>query len=285
MAKLIMTRGLPASGKTTWAKKYYDENPGSTKIICKDDLRDMLDCGRWSRAREEFIVTARDQLVYEALRNNYDVIVADTNLATKHESLLKEIAKDCEAEFEIKDFTDVPLKECIKRDQKRADSVGEDVIHRMWRQYLAEPHEPIAPSPEKRLAIIVDIDGTLAFSEGIRNPYDGSRCNEDQPNLRLMRVINELKSQYYIIVCTGREDKWQEETETWLDAWGLYYDEFYMRETDDHRKDAVIKKEIYDEYIKPEYQVDIVFDDRPQVIDMWKEEGLLVANVGDNIRF
>ena len=49
--KLIMTKGLPASGKSTWAKQYLDDNPG-TKRVNKDDLRAMLDNGKWSKRNE-----------------------------------------------------------------------------------------------------------------------------------------------------------------------------------------------------------------------------------------
>ena len=42
MQKIILTRGLPASGKTTWAREYVGEPTNKTINICKDDLRTML---------------------------------------------------------------------------------------------------------------------------------------------------------------------------------------------------------------------------------------------------
>lgn len=38
MIKVIMTKGLPASGKSTWAKQLIEENPNVYKRINKDDL-------------------------------------------------------------------------------------------------------------------------------------------------------------------------------------------------------------------------------------------------------
>jgi len=41
--KVIILKGLPASGKTTWAKKFVQENGGLYKRISKDDLRAMAE--------------------------------------------------------------------------------------------------------------------------------------------------------------------------------------------------------------------------------------------------
>jgi len=45
-----------------------------------------------------------------------------------------------------------------------------------------------------------------------------------------------------------------------------------MRASDDNRKDAIIKKEIYHKYIEPNYNINAVFDDRNQVVDIWRLE-------------
>ena len=50
-----MTKGLPASGKSTWAKLEVARSKGKTKRINKDDLRDMIDAGTWSKENEKNI--------------------------------------------------------------------------------------------------------------------------------------------------------------------------------------------------------------------------------------
>ena len=55
-----------------------------------------------------------------------------------------------------------------------------------------------------------------------------------------------------------------------------------MRKTDDSRKDSIIKKEIFLEHIDKEYNVMSVFDDRPQVIRMWRDLGLFVFDVNQS---
>ncbi len=125
---LYITVGLPASGKTTWAKAKMAEHPGSYKRVNKDDLRAMIDAGKWSRDNEKFVLIIRDMMVVEALKAGKHAIVDDTNLAPKHQERLKQLARENDAAFEVQDFTDVSVEECVGRDRKRANYVGEKVI-------------------------------------------------------------------------------------------------------------------------------------------------------------
>ena len=59
-----MLKGLPASGKSTYAKKLA--NKGWTRVN-KDDLRAMLNDGKWSRSNEKFVLKVRDFIVADAL--------------------------------------------------------------------------------------------------------------------------------------------------------------------------------------------------------------------------
>lgn len=139
MKTLWMTRGLPASGKSTWARAKQAEFPlGEVKRVNKDDLRAMLDGGKWSSENEEFVVQVRDHIVVSALADGKHVIVDDTNLAPKHEVRLRQLAREGGADFELVDFTHVPLEECIARDRGRAACVGERVIREMWQQFVVE---------------------------------------------------------------------------------------------------------------------------------------------------
>jgi len=136
MLRVTMTKGLPASGKTTWAMTQIKRSNGTLKRVSKDDLRAMLDGGKWSGANEKFILTARDRLILAALEAGHSVLVDDTNLAEKHRLHIQELVRG-KAEVVVQDFTDVPLETCLERDRERPNSVGERVIRRMYRDYLA----------------------------------------------------------------------------------------------------------------------------------------------------
>ena len=126
--KLIMTKGLPASGKSTWAKEQVEKSGGKIKRVNMDDLRNMIDAGKFSKERENEIQTIQERLVAEYLITRRTIIVDNTHLAPKWESKWRELANDYDVEFEIKDFTDVGYKTCVERDAKRENPVGKKVI-------------------------------------------------------------------------------------------------------------------------------------------------------------
>ncbi len=295
--KLIMTRGLPASGKTTWAKEEVLKSKGKTKRINKDDLRAMLDAGEWSDKNEAHILKVRDKLIIHYMSNGYNVIVDDTNLAEKHEKTLQELAQGFQAMFEVKDFTDVPLRTCLDRDSARPNSVGAKVIKGMHRQFLKGKYKPYqAPpyNPDLPNCIIVDIDGTVAHMTG-RLPYDYSLVNTDVVDENVANIVRRYAQRdimdqtpdTYIIIVSGRDDTCKDETLKWLADNNIPFDEFYMRdhtlvdEKGNKLDDTIIKKNIYEEMIKPRFNVRFVLDDRDRVVKMWREQGLKVLQVAE----
>ncbi len=283
--KLIMTKGLPASGKSTFAKKEVDFQHGLYKRINKDDLRAMLDNGKWSKRNEEFILQVRDTLIVAALKEGYSVIVDDTNLAPKHETHLRELVKMIgqelkqEIEVLIQDFTNVSLEECISRDQKRPNYVGEKVIKQMYNQFLKPKPQVIKHRAELQPAIICDIDGTLALF-GDANPYDRD-FSKDKLNEAVANILAYTPVGYRRIIVSGRKDTYREVTFNWLISHGIRVDELYMRKADDNRKDSIVKQGIYDSFIKDKYNVEFVLDDRNQVVEMWRQNGLMCLQVSD----
>lgn len=286
MKQIILTKGLPASGKSTWAKKLIDENPGMYKRVCKDDLRIMFDNAKWSPNNEKFVLKVRDEMVIQALTEGYHVILDDTNLHPKHETRMEQIAKTGEfkgkVEVKIEDFTSVSVEECIRRDLKRLNSVGEKVIRQMYRQFLQPKPEVQEYDPNLPMVILCDIDGTLALI-GERNPYDASTCEQDTLNSQVSGILTVYRSEdYKVILLSGRKDTYREQTERWLKAQAIEYDALFMRQADDDRKDVILKHEMYEREIKGKYNVWFVLDDRNQVVNMWRNElGLTCLQVAE----
>lgn len=291
MTRLIATRGLPGSGKSTWAEKYVlDHEAGTVVRVNRDSLRDMLHAGRWKGNKtEDFTKTIRNEIIRAGLRAGKTVIVDDTNLSHKTTAELYSLAAIAEfypCKFEIQDFTDVPLETCIKRDLERPKSVGEKVIRRMYRDFLAPKQETYSPDPKLPHVIICDIDGTLAI-KGDRDIYDYSRVEVDKPNLPIVRLVQSFGECLEIIYMSGRDDSCYLSTRYWIaDHLGYAFPEdiqLFMRKTGDKRKDSIVKRELFDEFIRDKYQVDYVIDDRDSVVEMWRSLGLtcLQVNEGD----
>lgn len=146
MTTLWITRGLPASGKTTWARQQlanWEGGPGSIIRLNRDDLRRMAlpkGYGAPEHDAEQGITAARDAALAALLTAGYDVICDDTNLHGDYVEALIDIAHRAQADVEVVDFTHVPLEECLRRDRVRhpEQRVGEDVIRTMHSQYLAD---------------------------------------------------------------------------------------------------------------------------------------------------
>jgi hypothetical protein len=50
-----------------------------------------------------------------------------------------------------------------------------------------------------------------------------------------------------------------------------------MRPAKDYRRDAIIKKEIFDREVAGKYYIEFVLDDRDQVVEMWRKERKLTC--------
>lgn len=136
MTTLTITRGLPGSGKTTWARA----QPGMVRVN-RDDLRRMF-AAVWdhgNRADEDVVTEVQMDAVGAWLSRRRSVVVDDTNLRPDVVERLRVFAGLHHVEFLIEDFTHVPLEVCIARDAARPESerVGERVIRGMWQKYLA----------------------------------------------------------------------------------------------------------------------------------------------------
>lgn len=130
---------------------------------------------------------------------------------------------------------------------------------------------------------ICDIDGTLAIM-GDRSPYNWSKVSIDTPNFHVCKIIKSLLATgAKVIFLSGRDEACREETQKWIfQALGTYEFNLFMRPKNDYRADTIIKKEIYKKEIQDKYFVECVFDDRPSVCRMWRQEiGLNVVHIGN----
>lgn len=289
--KMIITIGIPASGKSTWAKEFAKEQDELWYISERDEIRKEfslhgdLNNYKFSRQKENEITTIQrgDILSYKELDGN--VIVADTNLNPKTRAELYSYGVSIGFDVSYKVF-DTPLEECIKRNQKRHHTVPESVLIRMQKQLLAYLKKPTEKF-EKDLpsCIIVDVDGTLANHTGKRGPFDWNKVMLDTPIETNIRLIQKWANMYKgdIIVFTGRDECCLEDTKSWLKAYGVPYHYIFIRPEGSTEKDFKIKYEMYCNHIYGKYNVDFVMDDRKQVTDMWKSIGLHVLDVGNGV--
>lgn len=134
----------------------------------------------------------------------------------------------------------------------------------------------------KPRAVIVDLDGTLAV-RGERPPY--YETNEavltDTLNRNVALLVDALHlAGYKIVYTSGRRERCRAGTEEWLARYFRFRPEgLYMRADGDTRDDAIVKRDMYETWIKPDLDVVLVLDDRDKVVAMWREIGLTCLQV------
>lgn len=136
MPKIILTRGIQGSGKSTWAKKWVEENPTHRVRWNNDDFRRMLGL-YWVPERETLVSIVMSDFIYYAMTIGYDIVIDNMNLNKKYWDFIQDQINSLNKRYtlEFKDFFDVSLEECIERDSKREHPIGEKVITETYNKY------------------------------------------------------------------------------------------------------------------------------------------------------
>ncbi len=129
--KIIVTQGLPGSGKSTWAKNQQTLYPNTYIRVNKDELRKTLFGNDYTKDKEYIILNVIDDIIRWAISENLYVIDDNTNLNCFHVERYKKLFGDIADIVIVDNFLSVSIDECIKRDLKRENSVGKDVILKM----------------------------------------------------------------------------------------------------------------------------------------------------------
>lgn len=298
MKTAIVTVGISASGKSTFAREWVEADKGNRIEINRDNIRRHLaefggglfswDTWKWNKEGE--VTRIADDMFDEAARAGDAVIISDTNLNPKYRAALIAKLNLYGYEVEVMDFP-ISIEEAWKRDAKRADGVGHSVIakqHDQWLEYVhrfanAVHHHPTyVPDVTKPKCILVDIDGTAAHMNGKRGAFDWDKVHLDDVDHAVKLVVAAYKSTgNKVIFLSERDGICELATRQWLNEHDFQFDELIMRKPNDMRKDTIVKEEIFWHDIAPNYNVQFVIDDRPSVCRMWRRIGLKVFQVGN----
>lgn len=141
--KIILTRGIQGSGKSTWAKEWVAEKPTERVRWNNDDYRKMLGV-YWVPKREPLVNDARINFIVDAMTHGYDIVIDNMNLSIKEENACESLIKShnellnvvgYDYSIEYKDFVNITLEECIRRDSLRENPIGEKVIRETYERH------------------------------------------------------------------------------------------------------------------------------------------------------
>lgn len=288
---LIITIGIPGSGKSTWAQRMVDLRPHNVVRVNRDDIRVTLGF-IYDPKREDEVTKIQDEKIHLLLSAGYTVIVDDTHLNPKYRVSRQVQAKQHNVEYCVNDtFLQVPVRVCIDRDRTRGvHSVGKDVIEELYYKWWKGQDKPLNIGKTNHLgneqtAIICDLDGTLAMIPKGASPYKRDFL-KDTLNPAVADLLNSNSDRHAILITSGREAEDYEASYKWLVENRMPFAKLIMRATGDSRPDTIVKKELYMNNIQGKYRVIYVVDDRPSVVRMWRAElGLTVFQPAPNIEF
>lgn len=289
MPKLLMLKGLPASGKSTRAKEIVAT--GNYVRVNRDLIRTMLHFDKWTGRNEDATVNAEKMVATDALIRGLSVVVDDCNLNPGNKDMWRELAKSANATFETETIG-TSMKDCVERDPYREKPVGRHVIVNMALQY------GLYPKPAQGF-ILCDLDGTLCdithrlhYAKGDQKDWGMffSEIPKDTVRHEVHAILKDYANKgHEIIFVSARPDTYRQSTKDWLEEQGIFegreYQTLIMRKSSDTRDDVDVKQQIYDTYFKEKYPIETVIDDRPKVIRMWRANNVTVLDVGAGIEF
>ena len=145
---------------------------------------------------------------------------------------------------------------------------------------------------------LFDLDGTIALNghreHFVTNPFDGDptwkpdwpaffkACVDDVPNVPIINLMLDLcdagvrSASAEVWIVSGRSDEVETETRDWLLKFGVPYDNLMMREEGDFTPDDELKKSWFEGGVE---DIAMVFDDRDKVVKMWRDLGVVCAQV------
>lgn len=140
--------------------------------------------------------------------------------------------------------------------------------------------------------VIVDIDGTLSdtthrqhYLEGKKKDWPGffAAMSADPPHDYVVQLVAHISENNSVILCTGRPSNYMTPTQDWLDANGVEFDYLMMRRSGDNTADAIVKLAMLEHIRKCGVQVRFSIDDRPEVVKMWRANGVPCFQVDDSL--
>lgn len=138
---------------------------------------------------------------------------------------------------------------------------------------------------------LFDIDGTIAdLSHRLchiqKTPKDWpaffASCSNDAPIPHIIELAKDVfGAGASVVYVSGRSDECRDATQDWLINHGLPPGRLYMRKAGDHRPDNIVKAELLEQVRADGYRPTMAFEDRDQVVAMWRELGIPCAQVAE----
>ena len=306
--ELILTRGVPASGKSTWAQQWVSQDPANRERVNRDDIRFQLfntympldSEGKPDKNKENQVTQVEQSLIRNALRQGKSVVSDNTHLVPRGWKSYFALADEAGVKVRNKDFP-ISLDEAKRRNAARDRVVPEFVLDNMYsrlgpngefhyfdRSYTPTPFRK--PLKKGGHGIVFDMDGTLSDIRQWRHLVAPGQKFRDfdtfhrssffsPPNEEVLQMAHDAQEAgLAIVIVTARSEPYREVTELWLKNHDVDFDNIYMRAEGDNRKDYDVKREILADILE-DYDIVHAVDDNPAVNRMWFQSAGILTTI------
>ena len=244
MRTLIITRGAPGAGKSTWIEQNgllpYTLSPDTLRVM--HGSRELQADGRLAVARNQDTEKATwktlfQMLEYRMSRGEFTVIDA-TASKTKDIKQYKDLADSYRYRMYVVDFTDIPLETCLVQNKMRHPDkwVPEEGIINIYSRFATQPvpagvevikpnelekvlEKPIDLSAYKKVVFIGDIHGcyaTLMQYSDFKNGLDpevsyiftGDFVDRGNQNVEVLRFLSSIMNKPNVCLLEGNHERW-----------------------------------------------------------------------------
>lgn len=244
MRTLLLLRGAPGAGKSTWIKSHdlepYTLSSDNLRVLCSSTALQPDGSFKISQEKDNEAQTWKilfELLEYRMSRGEFTVIDA-TCSKTKDMQQYKDLADQYRYKIFIVDFTTVPLETCLKQNLMRpiVKQVPVKAIENIYARFATQnipsgitvikPDElytimekPLDVSNYKKLVFIGDIHGcydTLMqypdFKNGL-NPeteyiFLGDYIDRGNQNAEVMKFLYSIKDLPNVCLLEGNHERW-----------------------------------------------------------------------------
>lgn len=243
MRALLILRGAPGAGKSTWIKNHnleqYTLEPDALRVLCS--TRELRPDGSYIVAHNFETEQQTWKILFELLeyrmsRGEFTVIDA-TASKTKDIKQYKDLADKYRYRMYCVDFTDIPLEVCLQQNLQRPSYkwVPEEAIKNIYARFATQkvptgvtvlkPDEfetilerPFDMSTFKKIVFIGDIHGcydTLMqyFKDGIDSEvayiFTGDYIDRGDQNVEILQWLHNISDQYSnVCLLEGNHERW-----------------------------------------------------------------------------
>ena len=244
MRTLLLMRGAPGAGKTTWIEQHglqdYALSPDAIRVLCSST--ELQANGEFKisqdRNNEQVVWDVLLKLLEHRMSRGEFTIIDATCSKTKDIQRYKELADSYRYRMFIVDFTDIPLETCLEQNKMRPEikQVPQASIENIYARFATQKvpsgvkiikrdefdtllEQPIDLSQYKRIVFIGDIHGcydTLMqykdFKEGLKDDttyiFLGDYIDRGNQNAEVLEFLGKIKDLPNVCILEGNHERW-----------------------------------------------------------------------------